>query len=302
MPRPRRASHAQVRTRARRHAPCCCVAAPAGCRRACWSHAPRSTLLPLDATLPLRPLPLVNRWVDDCHAAVVCSDPAAARQLLAAAAKAGAAEFQLRAMRMRAAARASCRPRVRLHLLPGSAAPSASRTACRRGRCLPQPACSATRPPGPRPTELLPPKPRPKTSAAVARRLIGGALNLKLRCACMHAGHTACACGLRAQHVRRLRCRFVDAPAAACPVPLTAPSAPCRGPQRQGCRAGAGGGAAHAADGARGAAEGPGCGLGCLTGRLHKPSVGSTRAGTCVWATAACTLLHPSAAMSHVGG
>ena len=32
--------------------------------------------------------------------------------------------------------------------------------------------------------ELLPPKPRPKTSAAVARRLIGGALNMRLRCAC----------------------------------------------------------------------------------------------------------------------
>jgi len=30
--------------------------------------------------------------------------------------------------------------------------------------------------------ELLPPKPRPKTSAAVARRLIGGALNMRLRC------------------------------------------------------------------------------------------------------------------------
>jgi hypothetical protein len=38
------------------------------------------------------PSPLY-RWVDDCHAAVVCRDPSGARQLLAAAA---GGEFQLR--------------------------------------------------------------------------------------------------------------------------------------------------------------------------------------------------------------
>lgn len=49
---------------------------------------------PFRAPLALSP---ASRWVDDCHAAVVCSDPAAARQLLAAAAKAGGtAEYKLR--------------------------------------------------------------------------------------------------------------------------------------------------------------------------------------------------------------
>jgi hypothetical protein len=39
----------------------------------------------------------VRRWVDDCHAAVICSDPKAARQLLTAATAAGpGAEFRLR--------------------------------------------------------------------------------------------------------------------------------------------------------------------------------------------------------------
>lgn len=85
--------------------------------------------------------PPTLRWVDDCHAAVVCSDPAAARQLLAAAAKAGGtAEYKLRGY---------------------ADAGSGTRKLAA--------------------SELLPPKPRPKTSAAVARRLIGGALNLKLR-------------------------------------------------------------------------------------------------------------------------
>ncbi|PSC74313.1 coiled-coil domain-containing R3HCC1L [Micractinium conductrix] len=84
--------------------------------------------------------PPTLKWVDDCHAAVVCPDPAAARQLLAAATARGGGEFQLRSY---ADAGSGTRR------LPGS--------------------------------ELLPPKPRPKTSAAVARRLIGGALNMKLR-------------------------------------------------------------------------------------------------------------------------
>lgn len=82
--------------------------------------------------------PPTLRWVDDCHAAVVCSDPAAARQLLAAAAKAG--DYKLRGY---------------------ADAGSGTRKLAA--------------------SELLPPKPRPKTSAAVARRLIGGALNIKLR-------------------------------------------------------------------------------------------------------------------------
>ncbi|KAL4421016.1 hypothetical protein ABPG77_008853 [Micractinium sp. CCAP 211/92] len=85
--------------------------------------------------------PPTLRWVDDCHAAVVCCDPAAARQVLAAAAKAGdAAEYRLRGF---------------------ADAGSGTRKLAA--------------------SELLPPKPRPKTSAAVARRLIGGALNMKLR-------------------------------------------------------------------------------------------------------------------------
>ncbi|KAI7838022.1 hypothetical protein COHA_008203 [Chlorella ohadii] len=85
--------------------------------------------------------PPTLKWVDDCHAAVVCFDPRAAQQLLAAANAAGpAAEFRLRGY-----------------------ADAGSGT-----RKLP-------------PSELLPPKPRPKTSAAVARRLIGGALNMRLR-------------------------------------------------------------------------------------------------------------------------
>ncbi|KAL4452739.1 hypothetical protein ABPG75_008401 [Micractinium tetrahymenae] len=85
--------------------------------------------------------PPTLRWVDDYHAAVICCDPAAARQLLASAAKAcGAAEYKLRGY---------------------ADAGSGTRKLAA--------------------SELLPPKPRPKTSAAVARRLIGGALNMKLR-------------------------------------------------------------------------------------------------------------------------
>jgi hypothetical protein len=60
---------------------------------------------PVDASAALYAFPLsacmpalaVRRWVDDCHAAVICSDPKAARQLLAAATAAGpGAEFRLR--------------------------------------------------------------------------------------------------------------------------------------------------------------------------------------------------------------
>ncbi|EFN51439.1 expressed protein [Chlorella variabilis] len=81
------------------------------------------------------------KWVDDCHAAVVCADPQAARQLLGAATAAGTdAEFRLRGY-----------------------ADAGSGT-----RKLPA-------------SELQTPKPRPATSTAVARRLIGGALNMRLR-------------------------------------------------------------------------------------------------------------------------
>ncbi|KAL4855455.1 Serine/threonine-protein kinase EDR1 [Chlorella vulgaris] len=92
----------------------------------CSSHAVQPTL----------------KWVDDCHAVVICSDPKAARQLLEAATSPSAApiDFQLRGY-----------------------ADAGSGT-----RKLP-------------PSELQPPKPRPATSAAVARRLIGGALNMRLR-------------------------------------------------------------------------------------------------------------------------
>ncbi|KAI3432674.1 hypothetical protein D9Q98_004218 [Chlorella vulgaris] len=94
--------------------------------RLCSSHAVQPTL----------------KWVDDCHAVVICSDPKAARQLLEAATSPSAAptDFQLRGY-----------------------ADAGSGT-----RKLP-------------PSELQPPRPRPATSAAVARRLIGGALNMRLR-------------------------------------------------------------------------------------------------------------------------
>lgn len=53
-----------------------------------------SAALTSSVAVSLSPL---RRWVDDCHAAVVCSDPRAALQLLAAATAAGpAAEFRLR--------------------------------------------------------------------------------------------------------------------------------------------------------------------------------------------------------------
>lgn len=149
-------------------------------------------------------LPPATRWVDDCHAAVVCSDPAAARQLLAAAAKAG--DYKLRGYAdagsgTRKLAASGVLPRPLPGLLccraswSGRSMAQSIQARARKGcmrhqrrsawcpRCprrLPTnalaPACRA-------PAELLPPKPRPKTSAAVARRLIGGALNIKLRCA-----------------------------------------------------------------------------------------------------------------------
>lgn len=59
-------------------------------------------LLALQFTTPCLPKAtaacLHRRWVDDCHAVVICSDPKAARQLLEAATSPSAAptDFQLR--------------------------------------------------------------------------------------------------------------------------------------------------------------------------------------------------------------
>jgi hypothetical protein len=65
-----------------------------GCLPACvdLQYNPSSTLPPKSKLLP------VCRWVDDCHAVVICSDPKAARQLLEAATSPSAAptDFQLR--------------------------------------------------------------------------------------------------------------------------------------------------------------------------------------------------------------
>lgn len=70
---------------------------PRPCCSAVGSWQAQSDRLPTVRLAPVPSLSLPASWVDDCHAAVVCCDPAAARQVLAAAAKAGdAAEYRLR--------------------------------------------------------------------------------------------------------------------------------------------------------------------------------------------------------------
>jgi hypothetical protein len=155
-----------------------------------------------------------RRWVDDCHAAVVCADPAAARRLLGAAAAQREPELGLRGYadagsgtrRLPPSGDSSgcqhapglpaclcgCDPGRTFGPRSCAGRPNSARLSCPANNCRVAggPALDPSEPRPltqqlPQPTyaraELQPPRPRPKTTAAVAARLIGGALNLRLR-------------------------------------------------------------------------------------------------------------------------